>query len=100
TAVDPLVARVVPVIELHRLLDRILHAARIGRARVGHEPTQRTHSPGSDDEQRDLRRGVVPGPKEWAHPCWLRHIGASLCARQEKCSIEPTPWWWAVVSCR
>ncbi len=67
-AVDPLVTRVVAVIELQRLLDGILHAARVGRAGVQHQTSRNAHRPRRHDKQRDLRERVVLRSKERTHP--------------------------------
>src|SRR5262252_2360547 len=67
-AVDVVVADVMAVIELDRLFDRILHAARERRARIQHQAQRHARGPGGDDKKRDLRQGVVSGAEERTHP--------------------------------
>src|SRR5450631_1726809 len=67
-AVDPFVTRVVAVIELQRLLDGILHPARVGRAGVKHQSSRYPHCTRRHHEQRDLRERVVLRSKERTHP--------------------------------
>src|SRR6185312_1590875 len=67
-AVDPLVTRVVTVIELNGLLDRVLHAPRVRRLGVEEQASRNSQCPRRHDKQRDPCERVVSGPKERTHP--------------------------------
>ena len=69
----------VAVIELDRLLHRVLHTARVRRTRVQHQTQRHAGGTGGDDEQRDLRQGVVSGAEERRHPR-RGAFSANLCA--------------------
>jgi hypothetical protein len=58
----------VPVIELDRLFDRLLHGTGVRRARIEHQAQWHARGPGSNYKQRDLRQGVVSWPEERTHP--------------------------------
>ena len=63
-AVDLLVTGVVPVIELDRLLDRVLHAARERTPHVTHYTQEPSDCSATENEKRETRERIVSRPKQ------------------------------------
>jgi hypothetical protein len=66
-AVDAFIAGVVPVIELDRLLDRILHPTRERTAHVEEESSDATGGAPRDDQKRQFRQSVVSRAEQGSH---------------------------------
>jgi hypothetical protein len=66
-AVDAFVARVVSVIELDRLLDRVLHSTREWAPHIQEQSTEATHGTAGDQNQRQTRGRVVSRAEERGH---------------------------------
>lgn len=65
--IDTFVARVVAMVKLNRLLDRILHATRHGRTDIEVDAAKRTCSPSAHHQQGQAREDVVSGSKRGCH---------------------------------
>jgi hypothetical protein len=66
-AVDAFVAGVVAVIELDRLLDRILHPARDGAAHVEEQSPEAAPGSADRDQKREFRQSVVFRAEQRSH---------------------------------